>query len=207
MSAAMHATQETPLSIKQFWFGDSDDDRLTGQRQAALWWSKNDALDCQVRQRFETALAAAEQGALDAWADTPDGLLALVLLTDQFPRNMYRGHARAFAFDALARSWCRQALEQHSDQALRPIERVFLYLPLEHSERLADQERAVQLFQALVDGVPAERQDIYRGYLDYAHRHHEVIARFGRFPHRNAVLGRSSTPQELEFLAGPRSSF
>ena len=203
----MHATQETPLSIKQFWFGDSDDDRLTGQRQAALWWSKNDALDHQVRQRFETALEAAGRGALDAWADTPDGLLALVLLTDQFPRNMYRGHARAFAFDALARCWCRLALARHSDQALRPIERVFLYLPLEHSERLADQERAVQLFRALGDGVPAERQDIYRGYLDYALRHHEVIARFGRFPHRNAVLGRSSTPQELEFLAGPRSSF
>lgn len=198
---------ETPLSITQFWFGDSDDDRLTGQRQAPLWWSKNDALDREIRQRFAVPLAAAARGELDGWAATAQGLLALILLTDQFPRNMYRGDARSFAFDALARRWCRLALEKSLDQALRPIERVFVYLPLEHSEALADQELALTLFQALLRGVPAERQDIYAGYLDFAQRHHAIIARFGRFPHRNAVLGRSSTPQELEFLAGPNSSF
>jgi uncharacterized protein (DUF924 family) len=198
---------ETPFSIRQFWFGDSADDRDTSRQQASLWWSKNEALDRQVRQRFEATLTAAADSQLDAWAATPDGLLALILLTDQFSRNMYRGQARAFAFDALALRWCRLGLEQQFDQALRPIERVFLYLPLEHSEQLADQEQAVLLFGRLLSGVPAERQDIYSGYLDYARQHRNVIARFGRFPHRNAILKRPSTAAELEFLAGPRSSF
>ncbi|HTN65220.1 MAG TPA: DUF924 family protein [Burkholderiaceae bacterium] len=198
---------ETAQSIIQFWFGDSPDDRITGQQQAALWWSKNAALDQQIRARFEAALLAAASGALDAWTDASDGLLALILLTDQFPRNMYRGDARSFDFDAQSRHWCRLALTRQSDRALRPIERVFVYLPLEHSEQLADQELACRLFGALVDNTPADRQDLYRGYLEYALRHHAVIARFGRFPHRNALLGRCSTAAELEFLAGPHSSF
>ncbi len=198
---------ETALSIVQFWFGDNSDDRITGQQQAALWWKKNASLDQQIRARFEATLLAAASGALDAWANTPDGLLALILLTDQFPRNMYRGEARSFAFDAQARHWCRLALKRQADRALRPIERVFVYLPLEHSEQLADQELACRLFGALVDDAPANHQDIYRGYLEYALQHHAVIARFGRFPHRNALLGRCSSAAELEFLAGPRSSF
>jgi uncharacterized protein (DUF924 family) len=203
----MTSAIETPFSIRQFWFGDSADDRDTSRQQASLWWSKNDALDRQVRQRFEATLTAAADGQLEAWAATPEGLLALILLTDQFSRNMYRGQARAFAFDALARRWCRLGLEQQFDQALRPIERVFVYLPLEHSEQLADQEQALLLFGRLVSSVPPERQDIYSGYLDYAQQHHDVIARFGRFPHRNAILQRPSTAAELEFLTGPRSSF
>jgi len=198
---------ETAPSIIQFWFGDSPDDRFTGQQQAALWWSKNATLDQQIRARFEATLLAATSGALDAWADTPGGLLALILLTDQFPRNMYRGEARSFAFDAQARHWCRLALKRQADQALRRIERVFVYLPLEHSEQLADQELACRLFGALVDETPTDRQDIYRGYLGYALQHRAVIARFGRFPHRNTLLGRCSTAAELEFLAGPHSSF
>lgn len=198
---------ETPFSIRQFWFGDSSDDRDTARQQAPLWWSKNDALDREVRQRFEATLVAAADGQLEAWTTTPDGVLALILLADQFSRNMYRGQARAFAFDALARRWSRLALEQQLDQVLRPIERVFVYLPLEHSEQLSDQEQALMLFERLLASVPAEQQDIYRGYLDYARQHRDVIARFGRFPHRNAILQRPSTAAELEFLAGPHSSF
>lgn len=198
---------ESAASIRQFWFGGSADDRITGQQQAALWWSKNEAQDRQLQLRFEPTLAAAAQGRLDHWAESAEGVLALILLTDQFPRNMYRGDDRAFSFDAQALHWCRQALERRFDQALRPIERVFVYLPLEHSEELADQQAALELFHALVQEAPVDRQDIYRGYLDYALQHQAIIARFGRFPHRNALLGRSSTAAELEFLAGPHSSF
>lgn len=203
----MSTTVETPASIHQFWFGDSSDDRTTAQQQSALWWSKNPALDQQIRQRFEPSLLAAQRAELDTWGATPDGLLALILLTDQLPRNMYRGTADSFISDPLARGWCRLGLERQFDTGLRPIEAVFFYLPLEHSEQLADQELAVTLFRALLERVPAERQPDYQGYLDFALKHHEIIARFGRFPHRNQILGRASSAAELEFLSGPNSSF
>lgn len=203
----MQTTVENPRSIHQFWFGSASDDRATIQQQSALWWSKNPALDQQIRQRFEPSVLAAQRAELDAWAATPDGLLALILLTDQLPRNMYRGAAGSFGFDALARGWCRLGLERQFDAALRPIEAAFFYLPLEHSEQLADQELALALFRALIERVPAERQPDYQGYLDFALKHHAIIARFGRFPHRNRILGRASSVAELEFLSGPDSSF
>ncbi len=198
---------ESPASIRQFWFGDDADDRVTSERQAALWWSKNEAADRMIRQRFEAPLAAAADGRLDAWADSAEGLLALILLTDQFPRSMYRDDARAFAFDPLARRWCRLALQRQADAALRPIERVFVYLPLEHSEAQDDQRQALELFGALLRQAPPELRDVYAGYFDFAQRHHDIIERFGRFPHRNAILGRTSTPQETAFLQQPGSSF
>lgn len=204
---AMQTTVENPGSIHQFWFGSASDDRVTAQQQSALWWSKNPALDQQIRQRFEPSVLAAQRAELDAWAATPDGLLALILLTDQLPRNMYRGAAGSFRFDALARGWCRLGLERQFDATLRPLEAAFFYLPLEHSEQLADQELAVALFRALIERVPAERQPEYQGYLNFALKHHAIIARFGRFPHRNHILGRASSVAELEFLSGPDASF
>jgi len=198
---------ENPASIWQFWFGEEADDLVTSQRQAALWWAKDEATDRLIRQRFETTLAAAADGRLDDWADSAEGVLALILLTDQFPRNMYRGEARAFAFDAQARRWCRHALERRIDAALRPIERVFVYLPLEHSEALDDQRQVLELFGALQQQAPAGRRELYAGYLDFAQKHHDIIARFGRFPHRNAILGRPSTPEESAFLQQPGSAF
>lgn len=198
---------EDPASIHRFWFGDDADeldDQAVATRQSKLWWSKNASLDAQVKQRFVPLIDAAERGELDDWTTTPHGILALILLTDQFPRNVYRGTPAAFSADAAARRFCRTGLEEGFDSALRPVERVFHYLPLEHSEAIDDQREAVRLFAALAEDVPEPA--ILRN-LDFAVRHRDVIERFGRFPHRNAILGRSSTPEETQFLSEPGSRF
>jgi uncharacterized protein (DUF924 family) len=198
---------ETPDTIHAFWFGGDPDDAQLAAGRSKLWWSKDPAVDAAMRQRFGPWLARAAARALDDWLATPVGRLALILLTDQVPRNIHRGTPRAFAFDALARHWCEEGIAAGQDEALRPLERVFFYLPLEHSESLADQERAVALFRTLAQAAPAGARKTFDGFLDYALRHREVIARFGRFPHRNRVLARASTARELVFLAEPGSSF
>jgi uncharacterized protein (DUF924 family) len=193
--------------VINFWFGHDQDDAAVAKAKAGTWWRKREEIDLAIRNTFEKSVEAAARGRLGAWEETPEGLLALVLLTDQFPRNMYRDTARAFAYDALARGWTNQALGEGSDRRLRPIQRVFLYLPLEHSEDAADQERSVVLFRQLLDEVPGDWKDIFAGFHDYAVRHRDTVVRFGRFPHRNAILGRPSTAEELEFLRQPGSRF
>jgi uncharacterized protein (DUF924 family) len=164
-------------------------------------------VDQQIRQRFEGWIVKAANGNLDSWRLTPRGQLALIVLTDQFPRNIYRNSAQAFAYDSLARAWCKNGLADGSHETLRAIERVFFYLPLEHSESLADQDRAIDLYRALLDCVPPQHKPKFEGFLDFAIRHREIIRRFGRFPHRNRMLGRESTAAELIFLSQPSSSF
>ncbi|WP_211444560.1 DUF924 family protein [Collimonas humicola] len=198
---------EDILTIRQFWFGDNPDDAAVASQQSALWWSKNPAIDLQIRERFESVLLAADSKQLSDWETTPHGVLALVILNDQFPRNMYRETPRSFAFDEQARGFCRLGLQPGFYDALRPIERSFLHLPLTHSELLADQEQAVALAAALVEQVPASHKECFAGYLSFAVRHRDIIARFGRFPHRNRILQRPSTAQELAFLQQPGSSF
>jgi len=195
-------------AVRTFWFGDVDgDDLAVASRQSTLWWSKNPALDLQIRQRFESTLQAAREQQLSAWESTPQGVLALVILHDQLPRNMYRDTPRSFAFDEPARRFCRLGLRAGFYAVLRPIERSFLHLPLTHSELLADQEQAVTLAAALAEQVDASQKELFAGYLSFAVRHRDIIARFGRFPHRNQILQRQSTSQELAFLQQPGSSF
>ncbi len=160
-----------------------------------------------MRSRFEDRVLAAGRRELDAWSETASGLLALILLTDQFPRNIFRGSPQAFQFDSLALNWCLSGLKSETDRSLRPIERVFFYLPLEHSESREHQERSVQLFTRLFQEVPAEQLDVFRKYLIFALRHRRIIDRFGRFPHRNGILERVSTPEEIAFLQEPGSRF
>ncbi|RZI41984.1 DUF924 domain-containing protein [Herbaspirillum sp. HC18] len=198
---------ETPDAIHAFWFGSQADDNLVAAERAKLWWVKRDETDNTIRQRFETCLHQAAKGELNAWAATPKGRLALIILTDQFPRNMYRNTQASFAYDELALAWCKEGLRNNAHRALRPIERVFFYLPLEHSESLEDQEQSVSLFSELVVANGPQGEERFGGFLDYARRHRKVIARFGRFPHRNRILGRASTEEELVFLAQPGSSF
>lgn len=174
--------------VLSFWFGPEAE---------AHWFAKDEAFDAALRRRLGGLAAAAAGGQLDDWAGTARGALALVILLDQLPRNLHRGRADAFAQDAKARAVASRAVNLRLDQSLTPRERLFLYLPFEHGESLADQERAVALIGALDD---AEQ-------TDYAVRHREVVRRFGRFPHRNRALGRESTPEEVAFLAGPNSSF
>ncbi|MCY1017337.1 DUF924 family protein [Pyxidicoccus sp. MSG2] len=187
-----------------FWFGQPPDPILNpaSARPRERWFSGDAAFDEECRRRFLAAHEAAASGALSAWCDEPRGCLALVLLLDQFPRNLFRGTPRAFATDALAREVSRQALARGLDLALPPVWRWFLYLPFEHSEEGHDQRLAVALFEMLALYHRDSREP-----LDYARRHREVIERFGRFPHRNVALGRPSTPEEERFLQEPGSSF
>lgn len=198
---------ETQDTIHDFWFGSSPSDAAVIREKSALWWGKDADTDAAMGRRFRRAVLAAESGTLDAWSRTPGGRLALILLTDQFPRNIFRGHGRSFGFDALARSWCLDGLRERCDRQLRLVERIFFYLPLEHSEDLDHQQRCLALFEELSAEAPAELKESFSGYLDYARRHHAIIARFGRFPHRNEALGRVSTDAELAFLREPGSRF
>lgn len=186
--------------VLAFWFG-APDDAGYGQARPA-WFRKDDAFDAQIRARFLAEVDAAIAGQRGDWAASPQGALALFILLDQFPRNLFRNTVRAFAGDAAALSLAGRVVEQGWDRKLLPVQRVFVYLPFEHSESLADQERSIALFTTLADDHPETAS-----YLDYAHRHHEVIVRFGRFPHRNAALGRTSTAAETDYLAQPGSGF
>jgi uncharacterized protein (DUF924 family) len=199
---------ETPDTVREYWFGSSiDNAAVIAPCRARLWWSKNSEVDNEIRRRFERYVVKAGTRELDHWAANPKDRLALILLTDQFPRSIYRNSAKAFAFDSQALTLSREGIDAGFDLSLRALERVFFYLPLEHSEVRADQERSVSLFQALVDEVGPDQKSIFQEYLDFAVRHREIINRYGRFPHRNEVLGRLSTPEELWFLQQPGSSF
>lgn len=198
---------DTPDTLHAFWFGTSPQDAEVIASQSALWWQKQPAVDTEIRKRFAPLVERAATGELDSWLGELRGRLALILLTDQFPRNIWRGQAAAFAFDVLALRWAKEALVLGLDTRARPIERVFLYLPLEHSENLADQQHAVRLFDALAASVSSELRPAFDGFLDYARRHLEIIERFGRFPHRNAALGRETTAAEADFLRQPGSRF
>jgi uncharacterized protein (DUF924 family) len=193
--------------IRDFWFGSESTDAVVAKTQAALWWKKNAAVDTQMRERFQAVVEEVGAGAHREWSAAPHGALALILLADQFPRNIYRDTPQAFAFDTLALGFARTAIAAEFDRALRPIERVFCYLPFEHSELLADQDRAVELYETLLAEVETENKKLFAGYLDFAERHRSAIRRFGRFPHRNRILGRVSTAEEKVFLSEPGSSF
>lgn len=182
-------------AINTFWFGAADAPDY-GQDRAA-WFTKDPAFDHQIEQRFARVIEAAAAGQLDMMAESPEGAVALVLVLDQFPRNIFRGDARAFSQDTHALKIAMAALDNGFDDDVMAVMRNFLYLPFEHSENLADQERAVQLFKGMGPGAG----------LEWALKHREIIAKFGRFPHRNAVLGRLSTPEEKHFLTLPGSSF
>lgn len=183
--------------VLRFWFGAREE---YGNRRKC-WFEKNDAFDAEVRGRFLALHDDAARGALAAWQEDASDCLALIVVLDQFPRNIYRGAALAFATDAQALAAARQALARGFDRRLVPVERMFMYLPFEHSETLEDQLAACELMEPLTAFEPTN--DIHR----YAIRHCDIIRRFGRFPHRNAVLGRASSADELEFLKEPGSGF
>jgi uncharacterized protein (DUF924 family) len=194
-------------SILDFWFGANPDDAVVAKEQAKLWWSKNHEIDDEMRRRFEDAVRSATTGKLNEWLSTARGRLALIILTDQFPRNIYRDTARAFSYDSKALTWCLDGVDGRIDRELRPIERAFFYLPLEHAESREHQAKSVECFTELVASVPMEQRSTFEEYLDFAMRHRDIIDRFGRFPHRNNILGRESTAEELAFLTEPESGF
>ncbi len=176
------ATEVAPADIVAFW-------REAGP---ARWYAKDEAFDAELRRRFLGVWEAARDGRLASWEDSDEGTLALLLVLDQFSRNMFRNDARAFSADAQARAVAERAIARGVDRRIEPALRAFMYLPFEHSEAMEDQERSVALFRAMGDAES----------LKWADLHLDIIKRFGRFPHRNAVLGRATTPEEEAFLAG-----
>ena len=188
-------TDYQPEDVLAFWFGEG---AQYGQRQKR-WFEKDAAFDAEIGKRFRALYE--RLSANDEWLDSARPCLARIVVLDQFPRNMFRGTPRAFASDPQALAAARHAVDRGYDRGLLPVERQFVYLPFEHSEALEDQERACALCAPLRDY--RETDDAYR----YAVAHRDIIRRFGRFPHRNAILGRASTPEELEFLKAPGSSF
>jgi len=193
--------------LLEFWFGDDRDDAAVAEAQAGLWWGHRQETDELLQARFGAAASAAAADVLDHWAGSPRGRLALILLLDQLPRAIHRATKAAFAQDPKARAVAERGLESGADRLLRPIERLFLYLPFEHSEDLADQDRSVELYKELLSSVETAYRETFTSFVDYANRHQDVISRFGRFPHRNQILGRESTPEEKAFLDQPGSSF
>ncbi|WP_214455077.1 DUF924 family protein, partial [Aeromonas dhakensis] len=174
-----------------FWFGEESDDVTRAKRQAPLWWGKNSATDALLASRFGDQAAAAAAGELAHWAEAAEGRLALILLLDQLPRNIHRGTPAAFAQDAKARDLCLKGLSLGADLALPPLGRVFFYLPLEHAESREQQARSVTLFEGLAaEQAEGPARETFAGFADFARRHQVIVERFGRFPHRNAILGR-----------------
>jgi uncharacterized protein (DUF924 family) len=190
--------EHSPAELLAFWFSDQARSR---------WFAKDPAFDALIRGRFAASAAAAATGALDGWSAEPESGLALVLLLDQMPRNIHRGLPRAFAADAKARQVADLAIGRGFGDRTPLDRRWFFYLPFEHSEDPADQQRSVALFRRWAEGHEDAGRERAFEQVHYALRHQDVIARFGRFPHRNQTLGRDSTPAEIEFLAGPDSAF
>ncbi|MEO6021984.1 MAG: DUF924 family protein [Burkholderiales bacterium] len=189
-----------PNAVDEFWFAGPNGDQRGQSRK--VWFVKDCAFDEEIRCRFLAVYEAAAENKLAHWATTPRGALSLIVVLDQFPRNLYRDTPGAFSTDLKARTLAKQAVDVGLDQAVLPVERLFFYLPFEHSESIADQVRAVTLFEALT--ASNANMD---GFLDYARRHHAVVEKFGRFPHRNHILNRESTAEEIEFLKQTGSSF
>ncbi len=189
--------ESTIKEILTFWFGELDEGGLSDPRQHDLWFRKSAETDHLCRTLFGDRVESALAGELDGWAGTDSGLIALILLLDQITRNIGRDTPAAFAGDGRALTLASAAIDACRHEKLPAIHRVFLYLPLEHSENMDDQDHCVALMQGLAREVGTPQ---FLGFADYAEQHRQVIAQFGRFPHRNTILGRQSTAAELAYL-------
>ncbi len=206
-----NANKDRQGLILKFWFGELEPcwKDVPPEEISKRWWAKDEHTDEYIRRTFESDLMAAKEGELGSWEGTPEGTLALIVLLDQFSRNIYRGTPEAFSQDSLALAVSEGGIEQGFDKELHPVERIFFYLPFMHSEDLDIQKRSLSLFSDLEKTFthPAELSDMLTSSREFAERHYEIIERFGRYPHRNEILGRQSTEEEIEFLKRPGSSF
>lgn len=193
--------------LLEWWFGNSESPNEVAADKGKLWFGKRDSQDLEAQARFGDWVEQALAGGLTDWAQRPEGWLALVLLLDQLPRMIFRDTPKSFSGDLRAQALVAQGIAADFDRQLRPIQRVFIYLVFEHCENLAVQNEAVSRYIDLIAQQPEADRSLFTDYLKYAEKHQQVIARFGRFPHRNAVLGRESTTEELAFLSGPGSRF
>jgi len=195
------------LPLLDWWFGSSDAPTQAARDKGKLWFGKKKSQDTDAQNRFGGLVEQALNGGLSEWTATPQGWLALVLLLDQLPRMIYRDTPKAYSGDKRAQEQVQHGLRLERDLALTPLQRTFIYLVLEHTETPAAQDEAIKRFTALLDLLPSTDREYFTQTLDYARKHQVVVKRFGRFPHRNAVLGRESTAEEVEFLKRPGSRF
>jgi len=208
MTPAEVSSNETDSEeVLRVWFGSDVETPEAVAKRSALWFASDQAFDEAIRSRFHDHVERAVASELDHWARAPRSALALVLVLDQFPRNLFRGSGRAFASDPMACRIALGAIAAGFDAQLHPVQAVFLYLPLEHAEDLALQDRCVALFERLTERAPSDLAPQFEQFSDYAARHRDVIQCFGRFPHRNQILGRASSAEEMTFLAGGGDDF
>jgi uncharacterized protein (DUF924 family) len=193
--------------VLAFWLGPLDAEGRADQDHAARWYRKDPEFDEEIRRRFSATYEAVAGGGREEWLKSPRGRLAYIVVLDQFSRNLFRGSEKAFAHDERARAAALEGVAQKVDRQLALDERGFFYMPLMHAEDRATQDRCVQLFSSWHDELTGKAEEKIAGMLDYAERHRSIVRRFGRFPHRNAVLGRASTPEEAEFLTQKGSAF
>lgn len=193
--------------VLKFWFGEGAGVALSSEEQSARWFKKDVHFDNEIRSRFASVYDEARSGELSTWSKTPHGRLALIVVLDQFPRNMFRGTERMFESDALALREARTGFQSRDNEVFGVDGQVFFAMPFMHSESLAAQQASVAIFEEMTRRFSGDAHARAANSLDFAVRHRDIIERFGRFPHRNALVGRASTAEELEFLTQPGSSF
>jgi uncharacterized protein (DUF924 family) len=193
--------------LLDYWFADTVKDPAKISARMGFWFGADPARDAEMAERWGALVSAAAEGKLDTWTRTPRGRLAVLLLMDQFRRNIFRGTAEAFRRDGRARYLMRDGISRMMDIQLTPVERVFFYMPLQHSESLDDQELGVDRYLQVEREVAEDHKPIFADFRKYAQRHRDIIARFGRFPHRNAILGRRDTAEEQAWLASGGETF
>ena len=206
-SNAVGSVRATPEEVHAYWFADALGDPERAKRRLDFWFRPSPEVDEEIRQRFAPTLKAAHEGLLTPWEAAPHSRVALLVVLDQFPRSIYRRTAGAFRYDTQALAVARRGLAAGHWNALSVPERAFLIMPFQHAEDLAVQRESVALFERLMNEARPEWRSLAEGNLKYARLHHDIVERFGRFPHRNAILGRTSTPEEIEYLKTNTESF
>jgi uncharacterized protein (DUF924 family) len=200
---SLESQKQPQEEILGYWFGALSENETPSSNYYTMWFAMRSDIDRYIKTNFELDLKSAIAGKLKSWNDTPRGTLALIILLDQFSRNMYRGTKKAFAQDSLALEVCLHGINKGFDKKLYPVERLFFYMPLQHSEGLEMQKKSVEYFsnlERLFSSPHHPLAPMISGFKEYADTHYIIIQRFGRFPHRNEILGRESTPGEIEFL-------
>lgn len=198
---------EAIRKVLEFWFSAAELDAPQIDSRMERWFGSDQALDERIRTEFGALLERALAGDLDGWAATAEGRLALILLLDQFCRNIHRGSAMAFAGDRRALKLCIEGSMGNEYRTLSPVQRVFFFMPLQHAESAAVQDKSVRIYNALAEGVSDTLRETFLTFAQFAELHRDIVARFGRFPHRNRVLGRSNTPEEESYLAAEAPRF
>ncbi len=201
------ADQERVDAILDFWFREHAMTAPQIDRRMDIWFGEDEVFDLECKKEFSNEIELASAGELDHWAADPHGRLALILLLDQFRRNIYRNTADAFAKDKIALKLCVEGAREKKDKGLTPIQQAFYYMPLQHAESLKVQDMAVAIFKRLAEAVSPTYRETFETMATFAELHRDIIAQFGRFPHRNKLLGRENTPEEDEYLAGDSPDF